>query len=164
MIRVTPLEKKDVSCIVAWNMGKDADFLTQWAGRGYRYPLTETQITERLIMNAGTDYKIYGIWMVENIIGTVELLKIDLNARRAVIGHFLIDPAQTGKGYGTEAMMLFVKYVFAEIPLTTLELTVFDFNKPAIRCYEKTGFIKMHEVVRPNGWVAINMEISRKHS
>ena len=161
MIRIEPLEKKDASCIVAWNTGKDADFLTQWAGRGYRYPLTETQITERLTTNADTDYKIYGIWMIENIIGTVELLKIDFNAKRAVIGHFLIDPAQTGKGYGTEALKLFIKYVFTEMPLTALELTVFDFNNPAIRCYQKAGFINTNEVVRPNGWIAVNMEISK---
>jgi RimJ/RimL family protein N-acetyltransferase len=164
MIRIASLEKKDASCIVGWNNGKDADFLTQWAGRGYRYPLTLEQITERLGSNDAMDYKIFGIWTAESIIGTVELLKIDLIANRAVIGHFLIDPAQTGKGYGTEALQLLVNRVFAEMPLNTLELTVFDFNRPAIRCYQKAGFIKTNEVMRPNGWIAINMEIRRKDS
>ena len=161
MICVTPLEKKDVNCIVAWNAGKDADFLTQWAGRGYRYPLTETQITERLPTNTGTNYKIYGIILDGIIIGTIELMKIDLNTGRATIGRYLLDPAKIGKGYGTEALKLFVKYVFAEMPLTALELNVFDFNKAAIRCYEKAGFIKTSEVLRPNGWIAVNMEISK---
>ena len=161
MIRIEPLEKKDASCIVAWNTGKDADFLTQWAGRGYRYPLTETQITERLTTNAGTDYKIYGIILDGIIVGTIELMKIDLNIGRATIGHYLLAPAKTGKGYGTEALQAFVKKVFAEMPLTTLELNVFDFNKSAIRCYEKAGFVKTHEAARPNGWIAINMEIKR---
>ncbi len=136
----------------------------QWAGRGYHYPLTIEQITERIVSNGGKDYIIFGIWMNECIIGTVELLKIDLIAKRAVIGHFLIDPAQTGKGYGTEALQLLVNKVFAESPLNTLELTVFDFNQPAIRCYEKAGFIKTNEVMRPNGWIAINMEIRWKDS
>jgi RimJ/RimL family protein N-acetyltransferase len=162
MIRMALLKKKDASRIVAWNTGKDADFLTQWAGRGYHYPLTVEQITERLTTNTATNYKIYGITMDDTLIGTIELLKIDLDAGRATIGHFLVDPARTGKGYGTEAMKLFVKYVFSEMPLHTLELTVFDFNKSAIRCYEKSGFIRTNEVARPNGWIAINMEIRRK--
>jgi len=63
-------------------------------GRGYRYPLTETQITERLTTNAGTDYKIYGIILDGIIVGTIELMKIDLNIGRATIGHYLLAPAK----------------------------------------------------------------------
>lgn len=164
MFCIVPLEKTDANRIVDWNKGKDADFLTQWAGRGYRYPLTEEQITERLDSNAGTDYKIYRIRMNENIIGTIELMKIDFVKKRATIGRFLIDHAQTGNGYGTKALGMFVNEVFNEMPLDTLELTVFDFNQPAIRCYQKAGFVKTSESVRPNGWVAIHMEIRRKDS
>jgi RimJ/RimL family protein N-acetyltransferase len=159
-----PLEKKDASRIVEWNKAKDADFLTQWAGRGYCYPLTVEQITERLASNAGTDYKIYGIFLDGTIIGTIELMKIDFITQRASIGRFLIDPAKTGKGYGTEALQLFVNEVFAGMPIDTLELTVFDFNRPAIRCYQKAGFNQINEVVRPNGRIAMNMEIRRKDS
>ena len=161
MIHIVPLEKNNANCIVAWNKGKDADFLTQWAGRGYRYPITEEQITARIIASAGADYKIYGIMMNENLLGTIELMNINRNAKRATIGRFLIDPAKTGKGYGTKALKLFAEGVFNETPITTLELTVFDFNKAAIRCYESVGFVKTSEVVRPNGWIAITMEIVR---
>jgi tRNA (cmo5U34)-methyltransferase len=161
MIRVVPLEKKDTNCIVEWNSGKGADFLTQWAGRGYQYPLTGEQIAERLTTDAATDYKIYGIILDGGMIGTVELMKIDDNVKRATIGHFLLDPAKTNHGYGTEALLLLVKKVFQETPLITLELTVFDFNKAAMRCYQKVGFKKIGEVVRPNGWIAVNMEITR---
>ena len=82
--------------------------------------------------------------------------------RRASIGHFLVAPAKTGKGYGTEALRLFVSKVFAELPVDTLELNVFNFNKAAILCYQKAGFIKTGEAIRPNGWIAVNMEIRRK--
>ena len=151
MIRIVPLEKNYVNSIVSWNMGKNADFLTQWAGRGYRYPITEEQITARIIASADADYKIYGITMDENLLGTIELMNIDHNAKRACIGRFLLDTAKTGKGYGTKALKLFTEGVFNETPITTLELTVFDFNKAAIRCYESVGFVKTSEVVLPNG-------------
>jgi RimJ/RimL family protein N-acetyltransferase len=161
-MRIVPLEKNLVKCIVTWNTGKDTDFLTQWAGRGYRYPITEEQITERLVANTGADYKIYGIMMDASPIGTIELMNIDYKAKRAKIGRFLIDPAKIGNGYGTKALKLFVEHVFAETPITTLELTVFNFNKVAIRCYEKVGFVKTSETTRPSGWIAITMEIKRK--
>jgi RimJ/RimL family protein N-acetyltransferase len=61
-------------------------------------------------------------------------------------------------------LRLFVEKVFSETPLTTLDLTVFDFNKTAIRCYQKVGFNKISEVVRPNGWIAIQMEITKTNS
>jgi RimJ/RimL family protein N-acetyltransferase len=164
MIRILPLEKKDAHCIVEWNRGKDTDFLMQWAGRGYQYPLTEEQITERLSIGAGTDFEIYGIKLAETLIGTIELMKIDHIAKRASIGRFLLDPALTGNGYGTKALQQFVELVFTETPITTLELTVFNFNKSAILCYEKTGFRKTAEAVRPNGWIAITMQIMKTNS
>ena len=161
MILIVPLENNHANCIVRWNMGKDADFLTQWAGKGYQYPITEEQITARIVASAGADYKIYGIMLDESLIGTIELMNVNLTAKKASIGRFLLDPTITGHGYGTKALKLFAEGIFDETPITTLELTVFDFNKAAIRCYEKTGFVKTTEVVRPNGWVAITMEIVR---
>ena len=162
MLCIMPLAKNEVKCIVAWNEGKDAAFLMQWSGIRYVYPITEEQITGRLNTSDGADYKIFSIKLDERLIGTIELMRIDLKAKRASVGRFLLDPALTGNGYGTKALKQFVKSVFNETPVTTLDLTVFDFNKSAIRCYEKTGFIKASETVRPNGWIAIQMEIKRK--
>ena len=138
MIHIVPLEKNKVKYLVAWNRGKDADFLIQWAGRGYRYPITEEQITA----SPAADYKIYGIKLDGNLIGTIELMEIDLIANRAKIGRFLLAPDKTGNGYGTKALRLLAEGVFKEMPINRLELTVFDFNKAAVRCYEKAGFKK----------------------
>jgi RimJ/RimL family protein N-acetyltransferase len=163
MIRVIPLETIDAKFIVFWSHGKDAKFLTQWSGRGYQYHLTVEQITVRLAADRA-DYKIYAIRENENLIGTIELMRIDLKAKRASIGRFLLDPAIAGKGYGAQALQLFVAQVFSETPINTLDLTVFDFNKSAIRCYEKSGFVKTTQTIRPNGWIAIQMEITKTNS
>jgi len=47
-IRIEKLKTENANVIVNWCKDKDEDFLRQWAGRGYIYPLTETQISERL--------------------------------------------------------------------------------------------------------------------
>ncbi len=45
-----------------------------------------------------------------------------------------------GKGYGTEALQLFLRYAFCEMNLRRVSLNVFGYNPRAIRSYEKCGF------------------------
>lgn len=45
-----------------------------------------------------------------------------------------------GKGYGTDAMRLILKYAFTELNLFRVSLNVFEYNPRAIRSYEKAGF------------------------
>lgn len=45
-----------------------------------------------------------------------------------------------GKGYGTEAMKLVLRFAFAELGLRRVSLNVFDYNPRGVKCYEKAGF------------------------
>jgi RimJ/RimL family protein N-acetyltransferase len=45
-----------------------------------------------------------------------------------------------GKGYGTDAMRLTLRYAFDELNLHRVTLTVWSVNERAIRSYEKAGF------------------------
>ncbi len=45
-----------------------------------------------------------------------------------------------GKGYGTDAMRLTLRYAFDELDLHRVTLTVWGVNERAIRSYEKAGF------------------------
>lgn len=45
-----------------------------------------------------------------------------------------------GKGYGTDAMRIILRYAFTELNLHRVTLGVFDYNPRAIRSYEKAGF------------------------
>ena len=48
--------------------------------------------------------------------------------------------AYWGKGYGTDAMQVILRYAFTELNLHRVSLDVFAYNPRAIRTYEKTGF------------------------
>jgi RimJ/RimL family protein N-acetyltransferase len=158
LIYILPLEKTDAINIVRWNESRSADFLQQWAGLGYEFPVTECQIIDRLDKSKSSDYILYKIMLDNEMIGTVELFKIDKNSKSAVAGRFLLNPIMTGKGYGTEALKKLLETAY-NMDLKTIQLVVFDFNKSAYRCYEKVGFKKISQDVRPNGWIAIRMEI-----
>ena len=45
-----------------------------------------------------------------------------------------------GKGYGTDAMRIILRYAFYELNLQRVSLDVFEYNPRAIRSYEKAGF------------------------
>ncbi|MCM1990732.1 GNAT family N-acetyltransferase [Oceanirhabdus seepicola] len=145
MIKLISLEKKDIINIIDWNKDKDADFLMQWAGRYYTYPITEEQIITRLEnKNSKSDINIYKIVLdkTNEMIGTVELFFPENNPDIAVIGRFLIEEAFRGNGYGEEALKETVNKAFDKFGFNKVVLGVFEFNKNAIKCYEKVGFIK----------------------
>jgi RimJ/RimL family protein N-acetyltransferase len=48
--------------------------------------------------------------------------------------------ADWGKGYGTDAMRLLLRYAFAELNLERVSLGVYGFNERAQRSYLKVGF------------------------
>ncbi|MDO3412307.1 GNAT family protein [Saccharibacillus sp. CPCC 101409] len=60
---------------------------------------------------------------------------------RSVNFRILIGPAGRGKGLGTEAIELFLRYGFEELGLHRIGLEVFSFNPRAERVYVKSGFV-----------------------
>lgn len=173
MIKLEYVEGKDIEKIIEWNKDKSADFLLQWAGPQYQYPLTEEQIIQRLINGANkedSDTYIYKIILIESgeMIGTIELSKIDKINRTARVCRFLIGEEQwRGKGIGKTALEQVVKSGFIALKLKKVTLGVFDFNAMAIKCYEGVGFKKekLIENARKaeNGsWNVYEMAITRE--
>lgn len=82
MIRLEHLEKEDLKEIVEWNANKSADYLTQWAGPSYSYPLALEQIENCFFYDSKkydsniNAYKIR-ITDTDEFIGAVELREID---------------------------------------------------------------------------------------
>jgi RimJ/RimL family protein N-acetyltransferase len=73
-------------------------------------------------------------------VGEVVINEIDDDNHSSNIRIALFDEADTGKGFGTEAMRLMVDYGFRQRDLHRISLTVYAFNPRAIRSYEKAGF------------------------
>lgn len=75
-------------------------------------------------------------------IGTVYLQNIDDLNQKAEYGIFIGESSLTGKGFGTAAAKLLIKYAFEERKLHKLYLRVYENNYRAIASYEKAGFQK----------------------
>jgi len=75
-------------------------------------------------------------------IGNVGLHRIDWKNRVAKLGIVIGERGYWGRGYGTDAVRTMLRYAFLELGLNRVELEVFGFNRRAIRCYEKAGFVR----------------------
>ena len=76
----------------------------------------------------------------DELIGNISLNKINNLDRTAEIGICIGNESNRGKGYGSEALSLIIKYAFDYHNLNNIMLRVYSFNKQAIKCYEKVGF------------------------
>ena len=100
-------------------------------------------------------------------IGTASLFEINWRIRKCVFGIAIGYPEQYGKGYGTEALRVILRYAFLELGLNRVQLHVYEFNKRAMRSYEKVGFVKegvLRDAVYREGryWDEVVMAILRR--
>lgn len=87
-------------------------------------------------------------------VGSVYIRDIDPVHQKAEYGIFIGAVDARGKGYGTAAAKLMIRYSFEELKLHRLFLRVYAENLQAIRSYEKAGFVKeafLHDDVFVNG-------------
>ncbi len=64
----------------------------------------------------------------------------DWGSRDSFVGLGIYNREDWGKGYGTDAMKVMLRFAFTEMNLRRVTLTVFEYNPRAIRSYEKVGF------------------------
>ena len=67
-------------------------------------------------------------------------LWLDLNHADAWLGIGIGDRADWGKGYGTDAMKICLRYAFHELGAHRISLALYAYNPRAWRVYEKAGF------------------------
>ena len=75
-------------------------------------------------------------------VGSVYLRDIDRTHNKAEYGIFIGEKDALGRGYGTRAAKLMIRYGFETLGLHKLMLRVLAENIPAIKSYEKAGFVR----------------------
>jgi RimJ/RimL family protein N-acetyltransferase len=76
----------------------------------------------------------------DRLIGIIALDDINWAQGESFVGIGLGEREFWGKGYGTDAMRLILRYAFTELNLRRVSLNVFGYNQRGIRSYEKCGF------------------------
>ncbi len=108
-----------------------------------RYPNTIESINELFLANNNGESKQLILFTIESIdrkkfIGTISI-NIDFINRFGILG-IVLDKDNRGKGYGKEAMILLINYIFNTFMLRNVYLQVVSSNLAGISAYKKVGF------------------------
>ncbi|AKI96661.1 GNAT family N-acetyltransferase [Kosmotoga pacifica] len=131
-----PLEVEDAQTIVS--LINDAEF------RQYltlAFPINKFMEEDWIKKHSSSSNEVnLAITADGELIGTTGY-DIDWVNRWAEFGIGIFNKKFWGKGYGTEATKLMLKYAFHRLNLNRVYLRVLEYNERAIRVYEKCGFV-----------------------
>lgn len=77
----------------------------------------------------------------DKLIGFVSLFGLTNQHKDCWVGIGIGDHAYWGKGYGTDAMRIILRYAFQELNRHRVSLNLLATNERALRSYEKCGFV-----------------------
>jgi RimJ/RimL family protein N-acetyltransferase len=169
MIRLEYFEREDFKQLIEWMNSEH--LITNWAGSLFKFPLTEDSLdwyiedTNNLDKSDAFVYKAIDV-KTGKTVGHISLGSVSAKNRAARISRVLIgNTSERGKGYCTGMINEILKIGFVDLKLHRISLGVYDFNHAAIRCYEKSGFVKeglMRDVLKFDEntyWSLIEMSI-----
>lgn len=135
VIKLESFKKSDFKQLINWINSEE--FLIQWSGNAFTFPLDEQQL-EKYIESANTlAFKVVDE-VTSDVIGHISLGQIDNINKSARIGKVLVgNTKMRGRSIGKHMMKAVLHIAFDELKLHRVTLGVYDFNTSAIFCYEK---------------------------
>ncbi len=165
MIQLELFKEPDFLRLINWINTEEEQMI--FSAEIFSFPITNEQLKNYLNKKNRIIYKVIDKNSKE-VIGHAELNNINYKSKNARICRVLIgDKKYRNKGYGTQTMNALIKIGFDELKLHRIDLGVFDFNKSAIKCYQKCGFeieglLKENILIKGKYWSTYNMSILNK--
>ena len=137
-IQLRPLEEEDLERTRAWvndpEVARLVNRVTPVTGPQHR------DWYQRVVTDARE--VIFAVQVVADgtHIGNCGLKQIDPRVRKGELWIYLGDRAYWGQGYGTEACRALCRFGFERLNLHRIHLYVAEYNRPAVRLYERLGF------------------------
>lgn len=140
MVHLLPFTPDHFSTLSGW-FDSDAN-VVQWGGPYVHFPLSDEQMTAML--NEGrSDPPARLCWMAQEdgqLVGHVQIA-FDWRNGNATLGRVAIAPDARGRGLAVPMLRLALASAFDFDAVERLELNVYAWNRPAIRSYERLGFV-----------------------
>jgi RimJ/RimL family protein N-acetyltransferase len=145
-ITLQAFAREDFQRLISWI--SSPEFLLQWAGPIFRFPLDTAQLKGYLAAVGETPpvRRIFKAVAGGEVVGHIELDAINRRNSSARMSRVLITDAWQGRGAGRAMVQALLEFGFGELGLHRIDLVVFDFNLTAIACYEKAGFVREGQI------------------
>ena len=141
-VALRPIERADVEVMAAW--GLDEELWPEVNAAPYS-PRTVADVLKEYDAGESSPHRsdegraTFAVSVEQTLVGGVALWGIDLHNRRAHLG-ITLGPTGRGKGYGSDACRVLLRYAFVDRGLHRVQLEVLDSNAAAIRAYLAAGF------------------------
>jgi RimJ/RimL family protein N-acetyltransferase len=116
-------------------------------------PLSRAEFAARY--TAGLTAVDHDLWFVieagGGVIGRCDLFHIDTLARSGEVG-IALHSSSRGRGYGTDALRVLVRFAFERRNLHRVHLSALATNAAGLACYRKVGFVEEGRR-RDHAWV-----------
>lgn len=139
LVRLRAVEPADYALL--WRWYNDNAVMLYWGKPGNTVTLAEVAERERAQASRGNSNK-YIIQTHKNVdIGQIDYYDLDWRARSAWVSIMIGDPDYWSGGYGTDAMRTLLRFLFCQLGLHRVTLTVHETNVRAQKSYSKNGFV-----------------------
>ena len=140
MLSLTDFEESHFPELLSWFPDEAA--LIQWAGPALEFPLSAAKLSE-MLAESQTDPPTRLCWTVtaEGAVAGHAQLVLDRKNGAGRIARVVLAPGFRGKGLALPLVKSVIDRSFAIPWIERLELNVYTFNRPAIRTYERAGFV-----------------------
>ncbi len=140
-MRLVPFEEQHFSLLAGWFDSEAA--VVQWGGPEVSFPLDASQLQAMLAAERSTPSTRLCRMSVagDDVVGHGQLA-LDWRHGNVTLGRVAIAPGQRGRGLAVRMVELLVGAAFAFPEVERVQLGVYAFNGPAIRIYERLGFVR----------------------
>jgi len=142
MIELAPFGVNDCPRLIRWI--DSPRLLAQWGRWKFRFPLDEKQLEDYLRETTGESPSriVFKSLHSSEVVGHIELNAINRGNGTASICRVFVAPEHRGKGFARDMLRMILNHGFGTLGLRRIDLQVFDFNQPALACYESVGFVR----------------------
>lgn len=137
-VRLSPFIDTCAANVASW-ISDDRELL--WLAPGTPPPLTAAKV----LMWGQERRQRMLLWVSSEPrpVGYAELNEMPSRADQLWVGHFILNPKFRGRGLGFRFAEKLLARAFVELGACDVLLVVFPGNSPAIRCYERAGFVSL---------------------
>lgn len=147
--RMRPMRPDEAAIIHSWN--NDPDVYQFWGSYDYRYKSLDEFLADTVgdahffDGSAVAEGRCFSIEPLEGpdagaVIGMINTNKIDVPHRSTEIDVVIGHPGYRERGYGTDIIREFLRFLFDTVGLHRVWLGTYEYNARARRVYEKLGF------------------------
>lgn len=136
---VRKVEEDDIETIYHWYNDQEVNL---WSTGAWPINtlLSKEQIAAKFLDESSDVYRYVILNENDQLIGTIGFKELNIPGRSAAIYIVIGDKSYWGRGYGTDALIIFLRFLFTQWNLHRISLDTWEGNIRAIKMYEKVGF------------------------